>query len=150
MNVPERIWRTEPTLELINSFAENTMAGHLGIEFTEIGADYLSAKMPVDARTHQPFGLLHGGASATLAETLGSIGGAFCTDVATRYVVGLELNCNHIRSARDGYVHGTARPIHLGGTTQVWDIRIVTEDGKLVCVSRLTLAVLKRRTTNDE
>lgn len=114
---------------------------HLGIEFIEYGDDYLKAKMPVDERTHQPFGLLHGGASCVLAESLGSMAGAFCVEWGKQYVVGLEINANHISSVRDGYVVGTARPVHIGRSTQVWDIRIETEAGKLVCVSRLTLAV---------
>lgn len=143
-NQPE-IWTVRPTLELINSFSEGTMAGTLGLEFIEVGDDYLAARMPVDARTQQPFGLLHGGASATLAETLGSIAGAFCVNVEKNYVVGLEINCNHVRSAREGFVYGTTRPIHLGGKTQIWDIRILDEREKLVCVSRLTLAVLDRK-----
>ncbi len=136
------IWTVRPTPELINSLFVRTMAQHLGIEFTEVGDDYLAAKMPVDERTHQPDGILHGGASATLAETLGSIAGAFCVDAEKKRVVGVELNCNHIRSVRTGEVYGTARPLHLGSLTQVWDIRIVNADQKLVCVARLTLAVL--------
>src|SRR5438045_1250107 len=116
------IWTSSPTLEQLNSFSHNTLAGHLGIEFTAIGDDYLSARMPVDARTHQPSGLLHGGASATLAETIGSIAGALCLDRQHKRVVGLELNCNHVRGVREGFVYGTARPLHLGGSTQIWDI----------------------------
>ena len=139
------IWSTRPTLDLIASFSNETLAGHLGIEFVEIGDDFIRARMPVDARTHQVFGILHGGASATLAETLGSIGGAFCVDVETKHVVGLELNCNHVRAVREGFVYGTARPLHLGGRTQIWDIRIVDDQEKLVCVSRLTVAVLENR-----
>jgi 1,4-dihydroxy-2-naphthoyl-CoA hydrolase len=145
MSDAKQIWSTRPTLELLNSFNEGTMAGHLALEFVEVGDDFITARLPVDARTQQPFGLLHGGASATLAETLGSIGGAFCVDIEKKYVVGLEINCNHVRSAREGFVYGTARPIHLGGSTHIWDIRIVDENKKLICVSRLTLAVLERK-----
>ena len=144
MSDKKEIWTTRPTIELMNSFSGQTMAGHLGIEFVEVGDDFLRARMPVDQRTVQVFGILHGGASASLAETLGSVAGAFCVDVERKYVVGLEINCNHVRSAREGFVYGTARPVHLGGSTQIWDIRIVDEREKLVCVSRLTLAVLER------
>lgn len=136
------IWSTRPTLEFLNSISEQTMAANLGIEFMEVGDDFLRARMPVDPRTVQVFGILHGGASATLAETLGSVAGAFCTDVEKKYVVGLEINCNHVRSVREGFVYGTARPIHVGGRTQIWDIRILDERDKLVCISRLTLAVM--------
>ncbi len=142
MNNEKEIWSTRPTLELANAFSEQTLPTHLGIEFLEIGDDFIRARMPVDERTRQPLGMLHGGASATLAETLGSLGGAFCVDVEKKYVVGLELNCNHVRAMREGFVYGTARPIHLGGLTQIWDIRIVDEREKLVCIARLTLAVL--------
>lgn len=148
MSAKHEIWSKRPTLDLLNSFSEGTMAGHLALEFTEVGDDFVAARMPVDARTQQPFGLLHGGASATLAETLGSIGGAFCVDIEKKYVVGLEINCNHVRSAREGFVYGTARPIHLGGSTQIWDIRIVDDNKKLICVSRLTLAVLEHKPNN--
>lgn len=135
------IWKVKPSLELVASTGKKYIGTFLGIEFTEFGDDFIKAKMPVDERTHQPFGLLHGGASCVLAETLGSVAGAFCVDVTKQYVVGLEINANHIRSVKEGYVIGTARPIHIGRSTQVWDIKIETEDEKLVCVSRLTLAV---------
>lgn len=144
MTDPSEIWNVRPTLELLNGFNEGTMAQTIGLEFVEVGDDFIRARMPVDNRTQQPFGLLHGGASATLAETLGSIAGAFCVNFEKNYVVGLEINCNHVRSAREGYVYGTTRPIHLGGKTQIWDIRILDERDKLVCISRLTLAVLER------
>lgn len=145
MNTANEIWVTKPALEFVNALCENTLAQNLGIEFLEIGADYLRARMPVDSRTVQVFGILHGGASASLAETMGSIAGSLCVDVEKKYVVGLELNCNHVRSAREGFVYGTTRPIHLGGATQIWDIRIVDENDKLVCIARLTLAVLEHR-----
>ncbi len=135
------IWKTQPTAELLAQFKNEYMGTYLGIEFTEFGDDFIKAKMPVDARTKQPFGLLHGGASCVLAETLGSMAGAFCVDLTKQYVVGLEINANHIRGVREGWVIGTARPIHIGRSTHVWDIKIETEDGKLVCVSRLTLSV---------
>ena len=136
------IWKIRPQVQELNDFARGTMNETLGIEFTEIGDEFLSARMPVDHRTHQPYGILHGGASATLAETLGSVAGTFCVEIEKKFIVGLELNCNHVRSVREGFVYGTARPIHLGGATQIWDIRIVDERERLVCVARLTLAVL--------
>lgn len=139
------IWKRTPSLERINQLSGSSMVGHLGIEFTEVGAESLSARMPVDQRTQQLLGLLHGGASATLAETLGSIAGLFTVDPQVNYVVGLEINVNHIRSARDGFVLGTASPLHLGRTTQVWQIRITDEGGALTAISRLTLAVREYR-----
>ena len=119
------------------------LATHLGIELTEIGSDYLRGTMPVDERTRQPFGLLHGGASVSLAETLGSMAANFCVDASKFYCVGQEINANHIRSARSGRVTGTARPIHLGSRSQVWDIRLEDEAGRLTCVSRLTMSVIE-------
>lgn len=139
------IWKNQISLEILRDWTDNNLAAHLGIEFTEIGADYLKARMPVDQRTVQPFGALHGGASATLAETVGSTAGGLCVDLTKKMVVGLEINCNHIRSVRNGYVYATARPVHLGGTTHIWDIRIVDEHERLVCVSRLTLIVLDQK-----
>ncbi|MCC7162099.1 MAG: hotdog fold thioesterase [Anaerolineae bacterium] len=139
------IWQVPFTLELFNERTNNTLAQHIGIEFTEIGADYLRARMPVHSKTHQPFGTLHGGASATLAETVGSAAGALCVDPETKMVAGLELNCNHVRPVREGYVYATARPIHIGNTTHIWDIRILDEQEHLVCVSRLTLIVLDQK-----
>ncbi len=133
------------TLEFVNQLNKNTMGDLLGIEITEIGGDYLKGRMPVDNRTKQPFGILHGGASAALAETLGSIAGTLVLDPDKEFCVGLEINANHIRSARSGFVYGTARPIHVGGRTQVWEIRIEDERQSLVCISRLTLAVLPRK-----
>ncbi|MCX8492224.1 MAG: hotdog fold thioesterase [Cyclobacteriaceae bacterium] len=124
---------------------EHTLVSHLGIEFTAIGEDYLEAKMPVDHRTHQPMGLLHGGASVALAETMGSVGAACCLDIAKQYCVGLEINANHIKSARSGFVFATARPIHLGKKTQVWEIKITNEQKELVCISRITMAILDKK-----
>jgi uncharacterized protein (TIGR00369 family) len=120
------------------------MVEHLGIEFTEIGDDFVRGTMPVDGRTRQPYGLLHGGASVALAETMGSTGATMCVDTTEYQCVGQEINANHVRAARTGLVTGTARPVHLGGRTQVWVIDIVNEAGKLVCTSRLTVAVIRR------
>lgn len=131
------------TLDALHSFSQNTIANHLGIEFTEIGTDYITARMPVDKRTHQPFGILHGGASVVLAETLGSIASFLCLpDPEKQHAVGLEINANHVRSAKQGFVFGTVRSIHLGRTTHIWDIRITNEENKLVCISRLTVAIV--------
>ncbi len=121
-----------------------TLNANLGILFTEVGDDFVRATMPVDERTRQPYGLLHGGASVALAETLGSMGAAMCVDLREFQVVGQEINANHIRAARSGLVTGTARPVHLGGRTHVWSIEIVNADQKRVCISRLTMAVIKR------
>jgi 1,4-dihydroxy-2-naphthoyl-CoA hydrolase len=120
------------------------LAAHLDIRITEVGPDYLRGTMPVDDRTRQPFGLLHGGASVALAETLGSVAGNLCVDITKEMVVGLEINANHVRAMRGGVVTGTARALHVGRSTQLWEIRIENDDGKLVCVSRLTLAVVPR------
>ena len=128
-----------------NAVRQGTLIEHLGIVITEAGDDWLRGTMPVDARTKQPFGLLHGGASVVLAETLGSMAGGYCVDPATQMVVGLEINANHLRAVREGTVTGTARALHVGRSTQVWEIRIEDEAGRPVCVSRLTLAVVPRR-----
>ena len=137
------IWTFQPGLEQLNQ-SEHCMVGHSGIEFTEVGPDYIVARMPVDKRTHQPFGLLHGGASVTLAETLGSVGAMLCVDPRRQQVVGLEINANHVRGVREGWVTGTARPLHRGKTTQLWEIRIEDDAGRLVCISRITMAVLEK------
>jgi 1,4-dihydroxy-2-naphthoyl-CoA hydrolase len=137
------IWVSPLTLRELNT-PNGTMIDHLGIRFTEIGEDFLRGTLPVDQRTKQPFGLLHGGASVTLAETLGSIGATMCVDTARFQTVGQEINANHVRAAHSGLVTGTARPVHLGGRTHVWTIDIVNEAGKLVCTSRLTMAVIAR------
>jgi uncharacterized protein (TIGR00369 family) len=121
---------------------DETAVRQLGIEFTEIGEDFLRGTMEVDGRTRQPMGVLHGGATVVLAESLGSIGGSMCVDGSKFYCVGLSITANHLRAARSGKVTGTARPVHLGRTTQVWDIQVVDEQDRLVNVSRLTLAVL--------
>ncbi len=135
------IWTTQPDLVAINEMAEHSMVRHLGICFVDFGEDYLSAAMPVDQRTHQLMGLLHGGASVTLAETLGSMGALLCLDTERQYCVGLEINANHLRPVTQGQVTGIARPVHQGRTTQVWDIHIEDDGHRLVCVSRITLAV---------
>lgn len=139
------IFPKDLTLDALNKLSERTMAEVIGIEFTAIGPDYLQARMPVDQRTHQPFGLLHGGASVALAETLGSVAAACCVDMNRQFCVGLEINANHIRGVRQGFVTGTTRPLHIGKKTQVWEIRIVNEQGELVCISRITMAVLEKK-----
>jgi 1,4-dihydroxy-2-naphthoyl-CoA hydrolase len=130
-------------LDVLNARGERTLVRHLGMEFTEVGDDFIRATMPVDARTLQPAGLLHGGASVALAETLGSTGANMCVQQPQYACVGQEINANHVRSARSGRVTGTARPLHIGGRSHVWAIDIVNEAGELVCVSRLTIAVVK-------
>jgi len=137
------IWFKPFTLEELDRQSIGCMVELLDIRFTEIGPDYLRASMPVDKRTWQPFGLLHGGASVTLAETLGSVAANCCVDHTRYYCVGQEINANHVRAVRSGRVTATARPIHLGGRSQVWDIRIEDEKGRLACVSRLTMAVVE-------
>jgi 1,4-dihydroxy-2-naphthoyl-CoA hydrolase len=138
------IWRSTPTLDALNATSAGTMMRPLDIVFTELGEDFIRGTMPVDERTRQPFGILHGGASVTLAETLGSMGAHLCIDSERLRCVGQEINANHLRSVRSGRVTGTARPVHIGGRSQVWNIEIVNEAGKLVCVARLTMAVLPR------
>lgn len=135
----------EASLERLNALSENTLVQHLGIAITEVGKDYLVGTMPVDKRTHQPLGLLHGGASVALAETLGSIAATITLDIKKQYAVGLEINANHIKSAREGIVIGVARPIHVGKKTQVWEIKISNEQNQLVCISRITMAILDRK-----
>jgi len=138
------IWRSPLSLETLNAGGAGTLMGPLGIEFTEIGEDFVRGTMPVDARTHQPYGLLHGGASVALAETLGSMGANMCVDSSRYLCVGQEINANHLKSVRSGHVTGTARPLHVGTRSQVWSIEIVSDSGALVCVSRLTIAVIPR------
>ena len=138
------IWRSLRTVEELNTNREGTLIFTLGILFSEIGDDFIRGTMPVDTRTVQPYGLLHGGASVALAETLGSTGASMCVDAAEYQTVGQEINANHVRAARSGLVTGTARPLHLGGRTHVWSIEIVNDAQKLVCISRITMAVIKR------
>lgn len=140
-----RMHNPEITLEKINNWRQNTMVEHLGIELTELGPDYLCGKMPVDHRTHQPMGLLHGGASVALAETLGSIAAQLQVDQTKYACVGLEINANHIKGVRSGYVFGKATPLHIGRSTQLWEIRITNEAGDLVCISRITMAVIEKK-----
>lgn len=128
----------------LNKLNSNTMGAHIGIEFTEAGSDFIKATMPVDHRTRQPYDILHGGANAVLAETLGSVASAMVIDHSKYMSLGIEINCNHVRSAHTGSVTGICRPLHLGGTLHVWDIRISDEKDKLICVSRLTVMIKKR------
>jgi 1,4-dihydroxy-2-naphthoyl-CoA hydrolase len=133
------------TVEKLQTFAKDTMNEYIGIELTELGENHLKATMPVDHRTRQAYGLLHGGASVTLAETVGSVASVMVVDPEKYYCVGVEINANHIRSIKEGFVTAIASPLHLGNSTHVWDIKIYEENEKLVCVSRLTVAVLKRK-----
>ena len=132
-------------LKRINDSIQNTMTSTIGIEITDIGDDFICGKMPVDERTTQPFGLLHGGASVALAETLGSIGGGIKVYSNNETVVGIEINANHLKSVRDGWVYGKTTPIRIGKKIQVWNIEITNEDDDLICVSRLTLAVIPKK-----
>ena len=132
-------------IKKINKFSENCMVGNLGIEITEIGKDYIQGKMPVDKRTTQPFGLLHGGASVALSETLGSFGAELINNENDNIIVGVEINANHIKSVKEGFVYGKSKPIHIGNKTQVWQTKITNHSGKLICISRLTLAVLEKK-----
>jgi 1,4-dihydroxy-2-naphthoyl-CoA hydrolase len=141
----KRIIRPQVTLEGLNRMCLNNMGEHLGIEFTEIGPDYLIAKMPVDRRTVQPMGILHGGASVALAETVGSVAANCVLDEDKEYAVGLDINANHLRSATKGYVFAKATPLHIGKKTQVWEIKITSDDGKNICISRLTMAVVSKK-----
>ena len=136
------IWKVEMSLLLLMERNQHTMSDHLGIEFTEVGDDFLVARMPVDHRTRQPVGIMHGGASCVLAETVGSTAANCCVDAEKYYCVGLDINTNHIRSIREGYVTGTAKPFHLGRSTHVWSIEIVNEAKQLISVNRLTMSVL--------
>jgi 1,4-dihydroxy-2-naphthoyl-CoA hydrolase len=133
------------SIDQLNRLSPNTMVQHLGIEFTEIGEDYLIAKMPVDHRTHQPLGVLHGGASVALAETLGSVAATLCVDPNVQYCVGLEINANHVKSVTSGFVYGKTTPVHVGKRTHIWEIRISDEQGNLLCISRITMAVIDKR-----
>ncbi len=139
------IWfKKDLTIHDLAGMGKGSMGDFIGIELTEVGTDYLKARMPVDHRTKQPYGLLHGGASCVLAETIGSIAASLVIDQEKFICVGIEINANHVRSAREGFVTGIATPLHLGSTTHVWDIKIKDEKDKLVCISRHTVAILKR------
>jgi len=141
----EQIFSEYPQPDALNDMGKGSMVEHLGIEFTEIGTDYLLATMPVDERTKQPLGLLHGGASVALAETMGSVGATLCLDMKKQYAVGLEINTNHIKSVKSGRVTGKATPIHIGKSTHVWSIEIRNENGHLIAVSRITMAILDKK-----
>jgi uncharacterized protein (TIGR00369 family) len=138
------IWTRPLTVEALTESHRNTAPEHLGIEFLEVGDDFITARVPVDGRTRQPFGLLHGGVSVVLAETLGSCGAVYCTPPGHQ-VVGLDINANHIRAAKSGWVTGKTTPVHVGRTTQVWAIELRNDAGELTCVSRITMAVLAPR-----
>lgn len=139
------LFNPNATLETLNKMSANTMVTHLGIEFTRMGEDFIEARMPVDHRTHQPMGLLHGGASVALAETLGSVAAACCIDLTKQYCVGLDINANHIKSVREGFVFGVTKAVHVGKRTQVWEIKITNEQNELVCISRITMAVIDKK-----
>ncbi|WP_426149534.1 hotdog fold thioesterase [Pseudomonas sp. DC3000-4b1] len=136
------LWHSTPDLDVLNAGQRDTIGGLLDIRFEAVGEDFLTASMPVDARTHQPYGLLHGGASVVLAESVGSVASMLCVDRTRFYCVGLEVNANHLRGVRSGRVTATARPVHIGRSTHVWDIRLVDQQGKPSCISRLTVAVM--------
>jgi 1,4-dihydroxy-2-naphthoyl-CoA hydrolase len=139
------IWKTLPSLEALNASNTNTMMENLGIEYVEVGDDYIIAKMPVDGRTVQPFRILHGGASVSLAESVGSVASICCIDLSKQQAVGLEINANHLSSAREGsFVFGRVSPIRIGKTIHVWQIDITDANGKKICVSRLTMAIVER------
>lgn len=138
------IWTVTPNLEQMTEASKNTAVSHMGIEYLEIGNDYVKGRMPVDERTVQPFGILHGGSSVVLAETLGSMAANCCLKDRNTVAVGLDINANHIRPVTGGWVYGTATALHIGSTTQVWEIRLENEQGKLTCISRLTMAVTRR------
>lgn len=139
------IFQSSPRLEDLNKMAANNMLENLGIVFTRVGDDFIEAKMPVDHRTVQPFGLLHGGASVSLAETLGSVAAFCCLDPAKQYCVGLDINANHIKAVREGFVNGRVSPLHIGKKTHVWEIKITDDQGGLVCISRITMAILDKK-----
>lgn len=139
------IFLTQPSLDQLNLTSQNTMVSHLGIQFTGIGIDYIEAIMPVDHRTKQPMGLLHGGANVVLAETLGSVASSLTIDSEKSACVGLEINANHLKSVRDGYVRGVAKAVHIGKSTQVWEIKIFNEADQLCCISRITMAILEKK-----
>ena len=136
---------TNVKLEDLQKFSDGCMVSHIGIEYTEVGKDYLCAKMPVDQRTKQPLGLLHGGANVALAETLGSAAASLCLNPKEEYAVGLEINANHIKSSKSGFVHGRAQAVHLGKKTQVWEIKIHNDDNELTCISRITMAIIQKK-----
>ncbi len=139
-----RIWQQAVSVDILQRISQNTAVAHLGIEFLEVGDDFLSARVPVDHRTHQPYGLLHGGVSVVLAETLGSCGAGFAIPEGYS-AVGLDINANHLKGVKSGWVTGVARPVHIGRSTHVWQIDMRNEAGELTCVSRITMAILSPR-----
>ena len=139
------MWKNKITINQINEMCKNTIHDSLGIEITEIGDDFLAGKMPVDSRTVQPMRILHGGSNLVLAESLGSIASLMMINHTDEISVGLEINANHIRSIKTGFVYGIAKPINIGRQIQVWEIKLSNEEGKLTCVSRLTVSVLKKK-----
>lgn len=138
------IWKTDCCLEELNKAHKNSMVDHLGMKITEVGEDYLKMVMPIDSRTKQLFGIMHGGASAALAESAGSIAANLCINPATHIAVGLDINTSHIRQVRSGSVMGIAEPVHIGRSTHIWQIKIFDENANLVSLSRLTMAVLEK------
>lgn len=138
------IWFKEITIDDLNTRGSNTLSDFLGIHFTEIGPDFITATMPVNERTKQPIGILHGGANVVLAETLASTAANAVVDINQYYCVGLEINANHIRSVKEGLVSASTSPLHIGRSTQIWEVRITNESGKLTCISRMTASVLNR------
>lgn len=143
------IWKQPVSVQTLTDIHRDTAVAHLGIEFLEVGDDFVRARVPVDGRTRQPYGILHGGVSVVLAETLGSCGAAYACPAGFR-AVGLDINANHLRSAGAGWVHGIARPVHLGRSTHVWQIELTNEQGQPTCVSRLTMAILRAPATGTE
>ncbi len=139
------VFLSSPSLDQLNQTRRETMINHLGIKFTAIGEDYLEATMPVDHRTIQPMGLLHGGANVVLAETLGSLAASLTLDLSKQACVGLEINANHVRAVKDGEVRGVAKPVHIGKSTQIWEIKIYNESEQLCCISRITMAILEKK-----
>jgi len=139
------IWKNEVDIDQLNKTGEASMQGHLGILITEIGEDFLKATMPVDHRTQQPYGLLHGGASAVLSETLGSVSAGLCVDFNHHYVVGIDINAKHLKSAKTGLVTGICKPVKIGRTLHVWQTEIFNEENQLVCISQLTVMVIPQK-----
>ena len=139
------VFLSSPSLDQLNTISKKTMVDHLGIEFTAVGEDYLEATMPVDHRTKQPMGLLHGGASVALAETMGSLAASLTIDLSKQACVGLEINANHVRGVKDGKVKGIVKPVHVGKSTQIWEIKIYNDSEQLCCISRITMAILDKK-----